>query len=1479
MRRSPLIGLALVAMAVCAPAQTVTLNESFTGTTLSPNWTVGGTGYTPILTAPSIDPSGSGWLRLTSSAGNEATYAVDTTSFASANATIAVTFNYASYNGSGADGLTFFLADASKPFAVGAYGGSLGYAQKTAAGGGGADINGMSGGYIGVGIDEFGNYSNPTEGRIGGIGSTPNAIAVRGPGSGLTGYDYLGGTGNLGSNSIAFPGSTTRPTGANIRSIEIIITATNQMTVYMSSGGGAYVPLYSIDLSGYTRPNNLILGFTASTGGSTDIHEIQNVNLSSVTASIWTSNGGDGQWGTGSNWVGNTVPPTYTDVLLDNSYATTNQAINLGGVTRTVRSLQIDAPFSYTLSNGTIALNANGVTGPSGIFVSATHGNANQTIGANLTAANAVTFSNNSTGTLALNGTFNNGGNAFTVAGSGNTTFGGVVSGAGALTKNDAGNATFSTANTFSGGTTLNAGTLTANNATALGTGTVVINGGTIASTASSNIGNTLTLQGNAGLTNITTSGTLTQTGGNYTLNLSGATVAGGVALSESNTARTLTTQVDTGTSTISGVIANGGTGAGGLSKTGAGTLLLTNHNTYTGATTINAGTLQLGISNAINSASALNIAGGTLDLNGYSNKVGTLSFSGGGVLNFDNSAATNSFVFGAAGTTSGVLTINNYTSGSNYIGSTSAGLSSTFLNSLYFSGIGAGATESGSLLAAPNSLGNAYQLTPNAVTWNVWKSNSSTSWGTTGDWSAGTVPNGNSNYAEFGTGTQGSAVLGANRTLGAIKFDSTGPTAYTISGTNTLTFNNGSYTSYIQQQSSNLETISASNITIAGTGSLVADVTGTGNLAISSIIGGTGASITKTGTGGKLLLSGANTFTGGVNVNDGVVQAQNNAAFGTGTVTVAAGAAAELSGGLTSVGNALNLSGTGLSNGGALRNVSGNNTVTGAITLGAAARINSDSGTLTLGAISGANNLNLGGAGTIAANGVIGTGAGTVTVDGSGTVTFGGSGSNTYTGVTTVNSGTVNLSMTGGATAIGTGGLVINGGTVNETASGQIASADTVTVNGGTYALGSSVTQTLTNLQTAAGTSTSLASGSNLTVNTSGTSNLAGTVSGAGALTIGGTGTTYLLGSNTYAGGTTATASVRVNTSTALGTGSVTVNSGGNLQLQNNVTVANAVTLNSTGTTAGNGAIENFAGNNTVSGPVTLAGASSVQSDSGTLTVSGGITGGYGLTFAGNSNTAVSGVIANGTAGVTKTGTGDLNLSGANTFTGPLAINAGSVTLGANNTLAAGLAVSTASGSSLNLNGKIDSIGTIGGAGTVNFGSGAALTLTGASTFGGNLTGSGSLTVSGGSLDLTSAISDTALNLTLAGGTLTLGATGFNLGTLTITGNSVIDFGAGTAASLNLAGFSIAPGATLTVQNWDQATDAFVTQSWTGDTYNSPGTAPNTQITFTGYANTATRWDNFDNQIKPVPEPAAYGALLMGAAFGLVCWRQRRRR
>lgn len=85
-----------------------------------------------------------------------------------------------------------------------------------------------------------------------------------------------------------------------------------------------------------------------------------------------------------------------------------------------------------------------------------------------------------------------------------------------------------------------------------------------------------------------------------------------------------------------SGVLTLGGTVAAtsaGLTKYGAGTLVLSGHNEYSGATKITAGTLRAGVgvdAFGLNSAVTLsNVAGVTLDLAGYSNTIGSLACGG----------------------------------------------------------------------------------------------------------------------------------------------------------------------------------------------------------------------------------------------------------------------------------------------------------------------------------------------------------------------------------------------------------------------------------------------------------------------------------------------------------------------------------------------------------------------------------------------------------------------------------------------------------------------------------------------------------------------------------------------------------------------------------------------------------------------------------------------------------------------------------
>ncbi|HEY0946356.1 MAG TPA: autotransporter domain-containing protein [Opitutaceae bacterium] len=89
------------------------------------------------------------------------------------------------------------------------------------------------------------------------------------------------------------------------------------------------------------------------------------------------------------------------------------------------------------------------------------------------------------------------------------------------------------------------------------------------------------------------------------------------------------------------------------LTKAGAGTLVLSATNTYTGTTSVNAGTLRFGTANAIAQSSEVNVAGGaTLDLNNHHQTLNNLS--GAGSISLGSASLTTS---GTANTTlSGVI-------------------------------------------------------------------------------------------------------------------------------------------------------------------------------------------------------------------------------------------------------------------------------------------------------------------------------------------------------------------------------------------------------------------------------------------------------------------------------------------------------------------------------------------------------------------------------------------------------------------------------------------------------------------------------------------------------------------------------------------------------------------------------------------------------------------------------------------------------
>ena len=261
-----------------------------------------------------------------------------------------------------------------------------------------------------------------------------------------------------------------------------------------------------------------------------------------------------------------------------------------------------------------------------------------------------------------------------------------------------------SNSNSYSGGTTLTGGALTATNAGALGTGTILINAAspgatlnlrndadttfaTTGLTINSSAGGTLTISADqatgagtnrtltlGGAVSIANGKTLTiATGNGYTLSLgatSGSGASGGSAsmsfagggnsiissLTGSSTAATTSTANfnGSGISTITGNVTDN-TGALSLTKgTAAGTLVLqgTGSN-YSGSTTISNGTIRTAVAtNGFGNTSGISIGGaGILDLRNNSSAVfsnGITSYSvstssSGATINVDNnnSAAT----------------------------------------------------------------------------------------------------------------------------------------------------------------------------------------------------------------------------------------------------------------------------------------------------------------------------------------------------------------------------------------------------------------------------------------------------------------------------------------------------------------------------------------------------------------------------------------------------------------------------------------------------------------------------------------------------------------------------------------------------------------------------------------------------------------------------------------------------------------------
>ena len=261
----------------------------------NPRWILGGfnnsSGPDPaFLTSGNADPGGNGWLRMTQLENQPVflanSYAYYDVPFALGPGLL-VSFDFASWGGSGADGISFYLFDGStRNFVPGVGAGALEYAPD-----GACTMPGLSNAYGGIGFDDFGNFSGL--GCTGGPGAARNSIAIRGSGNDVTGYNYLTGTSTL-PQTLDFRLAPKRPNqlGPNYRRATIAITTDLKVSVAVQFGARTVpqvlIPPYDLMAApGQIQlPPTLKFGFGGSEGGYDNYHDVRNVVVLPTTSTL-----------------------------------------------------------------------------------------------------------------------------------------------------------------------------------------------------------------------------------------------------------------------------------------------------------------------------------------------------------------------------------------------------------------------------------------------------------------------------------------------------------------------------------------------------------------------------------------------------------------------------------------------------------------------------------------------------------------------------------------------------------------------------------------------------------------------------------------------------------------------------------------------------------------------------------------------------------------------------------------------------------------------------------------------------------------------------------------------------------------------------------------------------------------------------------------------------------------------------------------
>ncbi|MDC0544207.1 YDG domain-containing protein, partial [Alphaproteobacteria bacterium] len=487
---------------------------------------------------------------------------------------------------------------------------------------------------------------------------------------------------------------------------------------------------------------------------------------------------------------------------------------------------------------------------------------------------------------------------------------------------------------------------------------------------------------------------------------------------------------------------------------------------------------------------------------------------------------------------------------------------------------------------------------------------------------------------------------------------------------------------------------------------------------------------------------SGTNTYTGSTTINVGAIRISADSGLGAAPGSTTVDHLTINGGTLTSTADFTLSSNRGVALGsshGTFR-VNGSTTLTVAgIVSGSNNLIKSASGTLILSGVntySGTTTIN---GGTLNISGQLGSGSYSNTISNSGTFEISSSSNQTISGVISnsgnlVKSGSGTLTLS--ATNTFTGTTTINGGVVSISAEAGLgatpgsATEGHLTLNGGTLRFTTSFTLN-SNRGIALG-----ASHGTIDLDTGLTLTYGGIIAGSNNLTKSGSGTLLLSGVNTYSGQTIISVGTFQVTGTLADTNDVSVSSGATYDVDATDTIQS------------------------------LSGAGNIE-------LASGIT----LTTGDGGNDTSSGVLS-GAGNIVKAGSGTLTLSGANTYTGTTTISGGTISIAADNGLGAVPGSATAGHLTLN-GGALQSTADF----TLNSNRGIALGVSNGTinvdgsttlTFGGIIAGSGSFTkIGSGMLVLTSQLS------TYSGGTIN------NAGTLKLAATSVGSLGSATSGPI----------------------------------------------------------------------------------------------